>query len=270
MDIFHFFQSQPTSFICFIAFIGLLLGSFLNVVIYRLPKPALSLLRPASSCPHCYHPILARDNIPLLSYCLLKGRCRHCHTHISFRYPLVELFTCLASVIIALRFGLSISTVTGLMLTWALIALSFIDIDHLLLPDDITLPMIWMGLFLSTFSVLSPSLPTPENAILGAVLGYLSLFSVYWLFKWITGKEGMGFGDFKLLAMLGAWLGWQALPFIVFVASLLGVLIGGFFMLIKKQNHNTPIPFGPYLAFAGFLALLLGQYLNSLYLWMLF
>lgn len=268
LSIFNFFQNFPFAFQCTMAFFGLCVGSFLNVVIARLPRKLLNdtsgpmlVWSPRSECPDCHHPIFVRDNIPVLSYCLLKGRCRHCNVHISARYPLIEILTTLLSFIVAAQLGVTIAALLGLILTWTLIALAFIDMDHMLLPDDITLPMIWLGLFCSLFSVFQDS----HSAILGAMLGYLSLWTVYWIFKFITGKEGMGFGDFKLLAMLGAWLGWQSLPFIILFSSLLGTLVGLSLIFFKKSSKNYPLPFGPHLALAGFMALLWNQDLMTIY-----
>jgi leader peptidase (prepilin peptidase)/N-methyltransferase len=277
-------QLSPTLLISVIFVIGVLVGSFLNLLIYRLPimmqrdwrhecetflelpttqQPTIfNLALPASHCPHCKTPIKAYDNIPLLSFCWLAGRCRHCQSPISIRYPLIELFTGVCSALMAWRFGFNITLLFALLLTWSLIAQSFIDIDHQLLADSITLPMIWLGLLLSVFSLFS----TSHDSIIGAIAGYLSLWTVYQLFKFATGKEGMGYGDFKLLAMLGAWLGWQYLPMIIFLSSVVGAVIGVAMVLSKGHNLNQTIPFGPYLAAAGWLALIWGAELNQLYL----
>lgn len=254
MNTLDFFLSHPIAFQCFITFLGLMVGSFLNVVITRLPvlNPNFISFNARSQCPKCYHMIHAKDNIPLISFFILKGRCRHCQEKISWRYPFIELLTASLSFCVAAHFGASMQTVMALILTWALIILSFIDLDHMILPDDITLPMLWLGLILSIFSVFQNS----TDSILGASLGYLSLWSIYWLFKLMTDKEGIGYGDFKLLAMLGAWLGWQMIPFIILISSLLGSVVGLYFIVIKKFNKNTPLPFGPYIALAGWLALL--------------
>ena len=266
--------------------IGLLAGSFLNVVIYRLPimmqrnwrkecteylqidsaetepQESFNLVLPLSRCPNCNTPIKPYQNIPVISYFFLKGQCATCNKPISSRYPIIETFTAITSAIVAWHFGYTPQTVFALMLTWSLIALSFIDIDHQLLPDTITLPVLWLGLFLSLFGLY-----TDTNAsIIGAIAGYIILWSVYHLFKLATGKEGMGYGDFKLLALFGAWLGWQYLPVIILLSSLVGAIIGLSMIIIVKRDHNIPIPFGPYLAAAGWIALLWGNDLNQFYL----
>jgi len=264
--------------------LGLLIGSFLNVVVYRLPRmmqkawrrdcleylelppehdaEVFNLIWPGSRCPNCRTEIRPHQNIPLLSYLLLRGKCAHCSAHISWRYPLLEAFTAISSAMVAWHFGYGIALVFALLLTWALIALSVIDIDHQLLPDSITLPLLWLGLLLSLFSLYTDS----HSAILGAIVGYLSLWSIYWLFKLLTGKEGMGYGDFKLLAVLGAWLGWQFLPLIIVLASFVGALVGIVSIVLKRQDISRPIPFGPYLAGAGWLALIYGREINQFYL----
>ena len=269
-----------------VGIIGLLVGSFLNVVIYRLPvmmqrnwrqectdylqidncqpqnDEPFNLLLPLSRCPNCKTPIKPYQNIPVLSYVFLKGRCAHCGHPISLRYPIIEAFTAITSVLVAWHFGGSTQTLFALLLTWSLIALSFIDIDHQLLPDSITLPALWFGLFLSLFNVFTDA----HSSIIGAIAGYLSLWTVYQLFKLVTGKEGMGFGDFKLLALFGAWLGWQYLPLIILLSSLVGAIIGIAMIIFVKRDHTIPIPFGPYLAAAGWIALMWGQDINQLYL----
>ena len=277
-------QNSPALLISIVFVIGVLIGSFLNLVIYRLPimmqrqwrqecqsflelpitdaDQRFNLALPASHCPHCKKTIKAYDNIPLLSFCLLAGKCRHCQSPISIRYPLIELFTGLCSAVIAWRFGFSMTLLFALLLTWSLIAQSFIDIDHQLLADSISLPMTWLGLLLSVFSLFTNS----HDSIIGAIAGYLSLWTVYQLFKLATGKQGMGYGDFKLLAMLGAWLGWQYLPMIIFLSSVVGAVIGVGMVLSKYRNFNQTIPFGPYLAAAGWLALIWGAELNQIYL----
>lgn len=277
-------QYSPAFLIGVIFILGLLVGSFLNVVIYRLPVimqrdwrrecreylelPAedkgepLSLSLPGSRCPSCKTTIKAHQNIPVFSYLMLGGKCANCSAPISLRYPLIEAFTGLCSAIVAWHFGYGLEVLFALLLTWSLIALSFIDIDHQLLPDSITLPMLWLGLFLSLFSLYTDS----HASIIGAVAGYLSLWSVYQLFKLVTGKEGMGFGDFKLLALFGAWLGWQYLPLIILLSSLVGAVIGIAMIIARKHDAAKPIPFGPYLAAAGWLALIWGNDINRLYL----
>jgi len=282
----HFiFQSSPELLTILVSIIGLLVGSFLNVVIYRLPvmmdtgwkqecreyleleetesnTEPFNLMVPLSRCPSCNTAIKPYQNIPVISYLFLKGKCSECNTHISLRYPLIEAFTGICSAIVACHFGYSLELLFALMLTWTLIALSFIDIDHQLLPDSMTLPMLWLGLFLSVFSIFTDT----ESSIIGAIAGYLSLWTVYQLFKLVTGKEGMGYGDFKLLSLFGAWLGWQYLPLIILLSSLVGAVIGISMVLLTKKDHNIPIPFGPYLAAAGWLALLWGDQINTLYL----
>ncbi len=281
-------QANPAVFLTVIGILGLMIGSFLNVVIYRLPlmmeqqwrqdcheflgieskessvKPAepFNLAFPASHCPHCKKTIQAWENIPVLSYLLLKGRCSGCKASISARYPVVEAITGVLSVIVAWHFGFTIQTLWALVLTWSLITLTMIDYDHQLLPDSITLPMLWLGLGLSLVAVFINS----QASIIGAIAGYMSLWTVYQLFKLVTGKEGMGFGDFKLLAMLGAWLGWQMLPVIVLLSSLVGAVVGITMIILIKHDRNKPIPFGPYLAAAGWLAMIWGEKINQYYL----
>jgi len=262
---------------------GLLVGSFLNVVIHRLPRmlerdwqeqcaelrgetptppPSYNLLKPDSTCPTCDHRIRAWENIPLLSYLLLRGRCSQCGSAIGLRYPLVELTSGLLSVLVAWHFGPTPQALAALLLLWALLALTFIDYDTQLLPDQITLPLLWLGLLLN-IDGLFVDLTT---AVIGAAAGYLVLWSVFHLFRLLTGKEGMGFGDFKLLAMLGAWLGWQLLPQIVLVSSLVGAVTGVALILFRGRERSHPIPFGPYLAAAGLIALLWGPQINAGYL----
>jgi leader peptidase (prepilin peptidase)/N-methyltransferase len=217
---------------------------------------------PRSRCPHCNTTIRAYQNIPVFSYLFLKGRCAHCKTAISPRYPIIEAFTAITSAMVAWHFGYTPETFFALLLTWSLIALSGIDIDHQLLPDSITLPMLWLGLLLSLFTIYTGS----HASIVGAIAGYLSLWTVYQIFKLLTGKEGMGFGDFKLLALFGAWLGWQYLPLILILSSLVGAVVGTTMIFLVKRDRNLPIPFGPYLAAAGWIALLWGNQINQLYL----
>ena len=263
--------------------LGLVVGSFLNVVIYRLPKamegewrsdccdlleidspaPAkFNLAFPNSHCPTCEAPIKPWQNIPVLSYLLLRGKCSSCKTSISLRYPVVEIVAGLLSGAIILKFGFSAQAACALLITWALISLTMIDIDTQLLPDSITLPLLWLGLIANAFGVFT----TLEDALWGAVAGYLALWSVFWLFKIATGKEGMGYGDFKLLAALGAWMGWQALPVVIILSSFVGAAIGIAGILIMGRDKNIPIPFGPYLAIAGWIALLWGEQLTAYYL----
>jgi len=284
MNLLALLQTNPVLFIFAAGLLGLIVGSFLNVVIHRLPQmmerewrahcvelsgapqtiaPArFDLLHPPSHCPQCGRGIKAAENIPLLSYLLLGGKCAGCGARIALRYPIVEVSTALLSAVVAWHFGAGVVGLAALPLTWVLIALSFIDFDHQLLPDSITLPFLWAGLGLSLFNVFVDS----ETAIIGALAGYLSLWLVYIVFKLVTGKQGMGHGDFKLLAMLGAWLGWQALPVIILLSSLLGALVGIALILLRGRDKNVPIPFGPYLALAGWLALLWGKDLTQAYL----
>lgn len=257
--------------------LGLCVGSFLNVVIYRLPlmmearwrrdccellevatpAPAapLNLATPNSHCPHCKAAIKPWQNIPVLSYLLLGGKCGQCGTAISPRYPAIELVSALMTLALSWVFPLSAALLGAALLTWALIALTMIDVDHQLLPDDITLPLLWLGLLFN----LQGTYIDLADAVIGAMAGYLILWTIYHVFKLLTGKEGMGYGDFKLLAALGAWLGWQMLPEIILLSSLVGAVCGIALMFIKRRGREIPIPFGPYLAMAGWLALLLGD-----------
>jgi len=262
---------------------GLLFGSFLNVVIHRLPKmmendwqcqcaelrgeeaPAqepLSLALPRSRCPSCGHSITALENIPVISWLVLRGKCSACKAPISFRYPFVEALTSLLAALAAAHFGFGWAAAGSILLICGLIVLTFIDFDTQLLPDSITLPLLWAGLLFNLFGTYTDI----QSAIIGAMVGYLSLWSVYWGFKLCTGKEGMGFGDFKLLAALGAWLGWQILPLIILLSSLVGAVVGIGLILLAKHGRDVPIPFGPYLASAGLLAVFWGKELTQLYL----
>ena len=292
MNLIDALQTSTPLFFFAVTLLGLTVGSFLNVVIYRLPrmmqdswhtqcqellnaeqeqqaeqssaeavKNKYNLVVPRSACPSCGHKITALENIPVISYLFLKGKCSSCETPISIRYPILEIFTAVLSVIVAAHFGFGWQCGAALLLTWALICLSVIDFDHKLLPDDITLPFLWLGLLVNINGLF-----TDINAsVIGAIAGYLSLWSVYWLFKLLTGKEGMGYGDFKLLAMLGAWLGWQSLPGIVLLSSFVGALIGISLVLFRGRDKNIPIPFGPYLAIAGWIYLLWGENLTQWY-----
>lgn len=266
--------------------LGLLVGSFLNVVIYRLPlmmeaswrkdccelleveqekaPVPLSLAVPNSHCPHCGTAIRPWQNIPVISYLLLGGKCAACGVKISLRYPAIELITGLLTLSLASHFGLSPALGGAVLFTWAMITLTMIDVDHKLLPDDITLPLLWLGLLLN----INGTYVSLADAVIGAMAGYLILWSIYWLFKLLTGKEGMGYGDFKLLAALGAWLGWQALPIIILLSSLVGAICGIALMLLKGRGKEIPIPFGPYLAAAGWIALLWGDVIANEYLGM--
>ncbi len=275
--------AEPALFTGLVFLFSLLIGSFLNVVIHRLPRimetdwhaqcaelrgeavpdaPHYSLALPRSACPKCGHQITALENIPLISWLWLKGRCSACSTPISARYPLVELLTALLSAAAAWKWGVSIQTVGALLLVWTLIALAFIDLDTTLLPDSLTLPLLWLGLLFN----LGAYFTSLQDAVIGAMVGYLVLWSVYWLFKLVTGKEGMGYGDFKLLAALGAWLGWPLLPVTLLLSSVVGASIGVAMIVFVKHDRRVPIPFGPYLAGGGLVALFFGTDLTQAYL----
>ena len=281
-----FFTSYPAAFPWIAGLFGLAIGSFLNVVIYRLPlmlerkwrdqcqeilhpdrktgdtPERFDLATPGSRCPHCGHAITALENIPVVSYLWLRGKCAACAKPISWRYPLVELLTGILTAAVAWHFGYGLAALAGMVLTWSLIALSFIDFDRQLLPDDITLPLLWAGLLLNVFAVFTPL----SSAVIGAAGGYVFLWLVYQLFKLATGKEGMGYGDFKLFAALGAWLGWQSLPLIILLSSLVGAILGITFILFFGRDRQLPIPFGPFLCVAGWIALLWGDTLTRYYL----
>ncbi len=286
-------KQELSFFVTTIFILGLLVGSFLNVVIYRLPvifkrqwrkdcghyleenykakiqldinnEPSepFNLVKPDSTCPHCGHKIRAWENIPVISYLFLKAKCSNCKVPISFRYPFVELLSAGLAAICAWHFGFSLAGLSAILLSWVLISLSFIDYDTQYLPDQITLPFLWLGLILN----LNNTFTDINSAVIGTVAGYLVLWSVYHLFKLITKKEGMGYGDFKLLALLGAWMGWQYLPAIIILSSLVGSVIGITLILIKKHQRDIPIPFGPYLAIAGWIVLIWGAMINQSYL----
>ena len=227
---------------------------------------AMTLSKPDSTCPHCGHKIRFYENIPVLGWLALKGKCSQCKNIISIRYPLVEAATAVLSLIVAQHFGVTFECLLALILTWSLITLTLIDFDHMLLPDQITLPLLWLGLLIN----VSGTFTSLTDAVIGASVGYMSLFSVFWLFKLITGKEGMGFGDFKLFAVFGAWLGWQLLPLIILMASVVAAIVGISLMLFKNHHREQGIPFGPYLAIAGWVALLWGDTLWSWYLLQLY
>ena len=267
----------------FAGVLGLLIGSFLNVVIHRMPKmmqresdnyvahesgnplphtDRYNLMVPRSCCPHCGHQITALENIPVISYLVLRGKCRGCKTPISARYPIVELLTGTLSAFLVWRFGSGAAGLATLLFAYLLIAMTFIDADTQLLPDDLTLPLLWCGLLINLNGVFVPL----NEAVIGAAAGYLVLWAVYWLFKLATGKEGMGYGDFKLLGALGAWLGWKMLPIIILLSSLVGAIVGISLIAFARHGRNNPIPFGPYLAAAGVIALLYGKPLAQAYL----
>jgi len=284
-DLLSIFRSSPLIFIGFVTFISLLIGSFLNVVIARLPlilkrnwrkecfeyleipnddndSKKISLFLPRSYCPKCKATLKAKDNIPILSYILLGGKCRSCKTHISLQYPIVESLTAILCMMVAWKFGVTWQTAAGCLLTQVLVAQSGIDLKHKIIPDEITISALWLAITLSLVPIFCDS----EASIIGAVCGYLSLWLMYWFFYLTTKKEGMGYGDFKLLAMLGAWLGWQMLPFIIIFSSILGSIVGLSLLLFTQSTRNTRIPFGPFLAIAGWLALLWGPNINDWYL----
>lgn len=282
------FEQNPVWLLSVAGVLGLMVGSFLNVVVHRLPimmerawreecadiaaQPPRSdlpapgerytLAFPRSRCPHCRHPISAWENIPILSYLWLRGRCRGCGAAIALRYPALEAVAGLMAIVVAWHYGVSAQTAAALVFTWALIALAQIDYDTQLLPDAITLPLLWLGLAVNLWGLFVPL----ESAVIGAMAGYLVLWGVYWGFKLLTGKEGMGQGDFKLLAMIGAWLGWQMLPAVILLSSAVGAVVGVSLIALKAHDRAKPIPFGPYLAAAGWIALIWGRDLTDAYL----
>lgn len=279
-------KTSPPFFATMSGVLGLMVGSFLNVVVHRLPKmmerdwrtqcaelngkpaetlPSYNLVTPRSSCPHCGHMISALENIPVISYLMLRGKCKNCGAKISLRYPAVETLSGLFSIYAAWHFGFGFAALGALLFIWAMLALTFIDFDTHLLPDAITLPLLWLGLLFNLFGTFSELHP----AVIGTIAGYLVLWSVYWLFKLVTGKEGMGYGDFKLLAAIGAWLGWQMLPLVILSSSLVGAIVGITMMVVARHGRNVPIPFGPYLAGGGVIALFWGHTLTQSYLQLL-
>jgi len=289
-DITTVMQSQLWFYLLTVGLVSLCVGSFLNVVIYRVPlmmqrewqtecrvlltdelsnnnQPAptkqstFNLITPQSTCPKCNSAIKAWQNIPVVSWLLLKGRCKSCQNPISVRYPIVEMLTAILSLTVAYIFGATEQALLYIVITWFLVTLTFIDIDHMLLPDQLTLPLVWLALIAAALGITIP----PTDAIIGAACGYLSLWSVYWLFKLLTGKEGMGYGDFKLLAIFGALLGWQSLLTIILLSSVVGAVIGITLLSIQGKDKATPIPFGPYLAIAGWVAMLWGGQLQAMY-----
>jgi leader peptidase (prepilin peptidase)/N-methyltransferase len=293
MSLIQALQNQALTLAAVCGLLGLIVGSFLNVVIHRLPKMLergwdaqsaelleqrnlpdaakqlrpvdagrYNLMTPASACPHCGHKIRGYENIPIVSYMFLRGRCSSCKAPIRIRYPIVEAISGIAAAYVGLRFGWTLTMVGALVFVWSLIALTAIDIDTQLLPDDITLPLIWLGLLVN----LNGGFTSLPSAVIGAVFGYLSLWAVYWLFKIATGKEGMGYGDFKLLAAIGAWLGWKMLPVVILLSSLVGAIVGIALIVFTRHGRNTPIPFGPYLAAAGLIGMFWGDAINRTYL----
>ena len=281
------FEASPWLFYSFILFIGLCVGSFLNVVAYRLPlmmehgwknecyeflelEPpeqektpgTFNLSVPASTCPNCGHKIRFWENIPIVSYLLLRAKCSSCKTSISAQYPIVEFLTGIASLVVAYKFGVTLQTLAAIFFTWVLIALTLIDLKKQLLPDNITLPLLWLGIFLSLFSIFTDL----QSSVIGAIAGYLILWSVFHLFKLLTKKDGMGYGDFKLLSALGAWVGVSYLPQVILISSVVGSIAGISMLIIGKTKQQQPIPFGPYLAVAGWIALLWGEQINESYL----
>ncbi|WP_310736416.1 MULTISPECIES: A24 family peptidase [unclassified Pseudoalteromonas] len=288
LDIITVMQNQLWFYLLTVGLVSLCIGSFLNVVIYRLPimmqrewqtecrvlladdlKPTkadnteteFNLIKPNSTCPKCKTAIKPWQNIPVISWLLLKGRCASCSNPISVRYPIVEMLTAVLSLIVAYTFGVTEQALLYILITWVLVALTFIDIDHMLLPDQLTLPLVWLALIAAVMGITI----SPTDAIIGAACGYLSLWSVFWLFKLLTGKEGMGYGDFKLLAVFGALLGWQSLLTIVLLSSVVGAIIGIALLSIQGKDKATPIPFGPYLAIAGWVTLLWGTQIQVFY-----
>jgi leader peptidase (prepilin peptidase)/N-methyltransferase len=283
IDFSQILQENTAIFITLSAILGLMVGSFLNVVIHRLPKimenewhnnclelqgkevpqaVKYSLVSPRSSCPNCGHMITALENIPVISYLALGGKCKSCKTPISIRYPLVELLTGTLIGLVSWKFGYTSATLFAWIFVFALVALTFIDFDTQLLPDDITLPLLWLGLLFN----LNGGFADLKSAVIGAIAGYLTLWSLYWAFKLIRGKEGMGYGDFKLLAAIGAWFGWQLLPAVILLSSVLGAALGIGLIVFAKRGREVPMPFGPFLAIGGIAALFLGQQLAAYYM----
>ncbi len=292
MSMQELFTQMPILFIGISFVLALLIGSFLNVVIYRLPlmmerewraqceeiaaTPAVELptgrfdlVAPRSRCTDCGQQITAMQNIPVISYLMLGGKCGNCQAPISRRYPIIELVTAVLTGIVTWRFGFGWEAAAAVLMTWTLIAISVIDIDHQIIPDSISLPLIWVGLFLSLFNATAGGeilFINSRTAIIGGLAGYLSLWSIYHLFRLLTGKEGMGYGDFKLLAALGAWLGWQLLPLIILLSAAVGAVVGISLIVLKRHERSVPIPFGPYLAAAGWIAMLYGPQIMDAYL----
>ncbi|MRI33703.1 prepilin peptidase [Endozoicomonas sp. OPT23] len=285
MPIFELLQTSPAYLYATLALLGLLIGSFLNVVIHRLPVmmerqwkldcleelhpekvPAemepYNLVKPDSTCPSCGHAIRAWENIPVISYLFLRGKCSSCKTGISARYPAIEIVSALLAVTTGVYFGATIQTALVCLFGWTLLTLTMIDYDTKLLPDSLTLPLLWIGLLANSFELFT----SLQDAVYGAIAGYMFLWTIFWLFKLLTGKDGMGYGDFKLLAAMGAWMGWQALPIVILLSSVVGIVFFVVLMLFKKLQRTDPIPFGPYLAAAGFIAMIWGEQLLNAYL----
>ena len=287
------FTESPPLFIAVVFAFCLIIGSFLNVVIYRLPimmerewreqceemaksptvtevpEERFDLVVPRSRCPSCGQLIKAWQNIPVVSYLILGGKCAKCGTSISARYPIVEMMTAVLAAVCAWRFGAGPEAIMAIVMTLALVPVAMIDADTQLIPDSIVLPLMWIGLAMSLYHPVVGAetlFVAPRDAIVGAIAGYLSLWSIYWLFKLVTGKEGMGYGDFKLLAALGAWLGWQQLPLIILMSAVVGAIVGIAIMVIRKHERSVPIPFGPYLAAAGWISMLWGETIKNTYL----
>ncbi len=283
----NLFITNPLSYLLVTGIFGLIIGSFLNVVISRLPimleleykkfchkylnlslpealtsAKTINLFTPRSHCPNCKHVITALENIPIISYLFLKGCCKKCKQPISIHYPSVELLSAILTAIVAWRFGISYQAIAAWLITWCLIVQSFIDLDHRVIFDELTMPMLWLGLFFNMFGLFQDV----NSAILGAIIGYSSLWSIHWCFKLIAKKDGMGHGDFKLFAMLGAWLGWQKLLLVIFLASVFALLIAIILIALKKYDREKGIPFGPYIAIAGWVALLWGDQIVQIYL----
>ncbi|QBY04840.1 prepilin peptidase [Thalassotalea sp. HSM 43] len=291
-DLTTLFEQSPGFYYSFALILGLIIGSFLNVVIFRLPKmieaewdcecrefladalkdsakdkepQTVTLSKPASTCPKCGHKIKVWENIPVISWLLLRGKCSSCANPISARYPIIETITGISTVVIAMHFGVSWQAAVMMVLSWCLITLTMIDFDKMILPDQITLPLVWIGLILGLNNVFV----SLDQAVIGAIAGYMSLWSIYWLFKIVTGKEGMGYGDFKLFAVFGAWFGWQVLPMLILMASLVGAIVGISLMVFKSHEGSKPIPFGPYLAVAGWITALWGEGIWAWYMGMM-
>ena len=282
-----YLTANPVVFITLGALLGLVIGSFLNVVIHRLPKilerqwhaecaelqglpapdlPRYNLWSPRSACPKCDHRLGALENIPIVSYLWLRAKCSACGVRIPLRYPVVEALSGALSGYIAWHFGFGWAALAFMIFAWAMIALAFIDLDTFYLPDSVTLLLRWLGLVAHAFQLLPHLKVTLTDAVLGAAAGYLCLWSVFWLFKLVTGKEGMGYGDFKLLAAIGAWLGWKALPLVILLSSMVGAVIGVALIMLRRQGREVPIPFGPYLVVAGLIALFWGDTITRKYL----